>query len=131
MTLAVSLMLAVPSAQAAADWYERGLGATRLWDLGSVVGLEIDGAPFFLHEVTSGFDTPQKLGATTVRVEVFSDDPDAFIARAVGAGAAGSLSDIRDHDVPWGMHRQGGFTDPFGHRWLVGDKSPLARRPSE
>jgi uncharacterized glyoxalase superfamily protein PhnB len=27
--------------------------------------------------------------------------------------------------VPWGVHRQGGFTDPFGHRWLVGDKSPL------
>jgi PhnB protein len=25
------------------------------------------------------------------------------------------------------MHRQGGFTDPFGHVWLVGDKSPLQR----
>jgi hypothetical protein len=37
-------MLAVPSAGAAADWYEQALGATRLWDLGGVVGLEIDGA---------------------------------------------------------------------------------------
>jgi PhnB protein len=52
MTLAVSLMLAVPSAQAAPDWYERGLGATRPRNLGSVVGLQIDGAPFFLHEPT-------------------------------------------------------------------------------
>ena len=130
MTIAVSLMLAVPSAQAAADWYGRALGATRLWDLGSVVGLEVAGAPFFLHEPTSSFDSPETLGTTTVRVEVFSDNPDAFIARAVAAGAQGSVSDIRDHEVPWGLHRQGGFTDPFGHRWLVGDKSPLERWPS-
>jgi hypothetical protein len=27
--------------------------------------------------------------------------------------------------APWGTHRQGGFIDPFGHNWLVGDKSPL------
>lgn len=27
--------------------------------------------------------------------------------------------------VPWGVHRQGGFIDPFGHLWLVGDRSPL------
>jgi hypothetical protein len=26
------------------------------------------------------------------------------------------------------LHRQGGFTDPYGHRWLVGDKSPLGWR---
>jgi PhnB protein len=31
--------------------------------------------------------------------------------------------------VPWGIHRQGGFIDPFGHLWLVGDKSPLQRVP--
>jgi hypothetical protein len=23
------------------------------------------------------------------------------------------------------VHRQGGFLDPFGHLWLVGDRSPL------
>ena len=119
-------MLAVPSAPAAADWYQRALGATELWNLGSVMGLEIEGAPFFLHEARgTGFDSPATLGATTVRVEVFSDDPDAFIARAVAAGADGSLDAIRDHQAPWGVHRQGGFTDPFGHVWLVGDKSPL------
>jgi PhnB protein len=122
----ISLMLAVPSASAAAGWYERALGATTLWNHGSVVGLEIEGAPFFLHEPTgTGFDSPAALSATTVRVEVFSDDPDAFIARAIAAGADGSADEIRDHRVPWGVHRQGGFTDPFGHVWLVGDKSPL------
>jgi len=127
----ISLMLAVPSAPAAAGWYKRALGATELWSLGSVVGLEIEGAPFFLHEPTrAGFDSPAALSATTVRVEVFCDDPDAFIARAVAAGADGSADTITDHLVPWGVHRQGGFTDPFGHAWLVGDSSPLSRQPA-
>jgi uncharacterized glyoxalase superfamily protein PhnB len=126
----ISLMLAVPSAPAAADWYKRALGATELWSLGSVVGLEIEGAPFFLHEPTSkGFASPAAPGATTVRVEVFCDDPDKFIGRAVAAGAGGSAAETRDHQRPWGVHRQGGFTDPFGHVWLVGDRSPLTRHP--
>jgi PhnB protein len=60
---------------------------------------------------------------------VFCDDPDAFVARAVAAGADGSADAVRDHAVPWGVHRQGGFTDPFGHVWLVGDSSPLAAFP--
>lgn len=119
-------MLAVPSAAAAADWYKRALGAAELWTLGGVLGLEIEGAAFFLHEpARPGFDSPAALGATTVRVEVFCDAPDAFIARAVAAGADGSLDQVTDHQAPWGVHRQGGFTDPFGHVWLVGDKSPL------
>jgi uncharacterized glyoxalase superfamily protein PhnB len=64
-----------------------------------------------------------------VRIEVFTDDPDAFIARAAGAGAPEAHAPI-DHELPWGTHRQGGFTDPFGHRWSVGDLSPLRRRPA-
>jgi PhnB protein len=122
----ISLMLAVPDAAAAARWYERALGAIRLWDLGGVVGLTVDGAPFFLGEPESnGWDTPGDLGSRTVRVEVFVDDPDGFIERAVAAGADGSVDEIRDHQMPWGTHRQGGFLDPFGHLWLVGDRSPL------
>jgi PhnB protein len=126
----ISLMLAVEDAQAAAAWYRRALGATALWSLGSVVGLDIEGAPFFLHEPTNrGFESPAALGRTTVRVEVFVDDPDAFVARAVEAGADDSRHAMRDHEVPWGVHRQGGFDDPFGHVWLVGDKSPLEPFP--
>jgi uncharacterized glyoxalase superfamily protein PhnB len=126
MTLQLSLMLAVEDAGEAAAWYKRALGATELWSLGSVVGLRIGEAPFFLHEPTDrGFVSPAAGGSTTVRVEVFADDPDAFVRRAVEAGADGSLDEIRDHQAPWGVHRQGGFRDPFGHVWLVGDKSPL------
>jgi PhnB protein len=94
---------------------------------GGVVGLTVDGAPFFLGEpASSGWDTPAAAGTRTVRVEVFVDHPDSFIERAVAAGADGSIDEIRDHETPWGIHRQGGFTDPFGHIWLVGDRTPLS-----
>lgn len=126
----ISLMLAVPDAPTAADWYKRALGATELWNLGSVVGLEVEGAPFFLAQPASnGWDSPTRIGTTTVRVEVFVDDPDTFVERAIGAGADGSLDSVRDHEMPWGRHRQGGFYDPFGHLWLVGDRSPLSQFP--
>ena len=126
----ISLMVAVPDARAATDWYKRALGATELWNLGSVVGLEIAGAPFFLAEpANNGWDSPAAVGTTTVRVEVFVDDPDAVVKRAVEAGANGSLDPVREHQMPWGTHRQGGFFDPFGHLWLVGDRSPLRVHP--
>lgn len=122
----ISVMLAVVDTPAAVEWYTRALGATLLWSLGSVAGLEIDGAPFFLGEpADNGWESPSKLGITSTRVEVFCDDPDAMIAGALEAGATGNLDDIKDHRMPWGIHRQGGFTDPFGHIWFVGDRSPL------
>ncbi len=128
--LTISVMLAVPDAPAAVEWYTRALGATALWSLGSVAGLEIVGAPFFVGEPErNGWSSPGEVGTTTCRVEVFCDDPDALIARAIGAGANGSVDRICDHEAPWGKHHQGGFVDPFGHRWLVGDRSPLNRFP--
>jgi PhnB protein len=124
----ISVMLAVPDAPAAAEWYKPALGATELWHLGSVVGLDVRGAPIFLGEPeNNGWDTPDTAGTRTVRVEVFVDDPDAFIERAVAAGADGTRDPIRDHRMPWGTHRQGAFVDPYGHLWLVGDRSPLRR----
>jgi uncharacterized glyoxalase superfamily protein PhnB len=126
----ISLMLAVPDAATAVAWYERALGAHQLWNLGGVVGLQIDGAPFFVGEPSNNrWATPSSLGNTTTRIEVFVDDPDAFVARAVAVGADDSMDPVRDHEAPWGMHRQGSFVDPFGHKWLVGDRSPLSPHP--
>jgi PhnB protein len=126
----LSVMLAVPDTPAAVEWYKRALGATELWSLGSVAGMEIGGAPFFLGEPeNNGWSSPSDIGTTTLRVEVFCDDPDAFIARALAEGADRGRHHVRDHQAPWGTHRQGGFTDPFGHIWFVGDRSPLDRFP--
>ena len=130
-SLALSVMLAVPDTPAAVEWYKKALGATVLWSLGPVAGMEIEGAPFFLAEpANNGWESPTKLGITSCRVELFCNNPDAVIKRALDAGAQGSMDDIKDHqEAPWGLHRQGGFVDPFGHIWLVGDKSPLSRFP--
>ena len=126
----ISVMLAVTDAPAAVQWYQRALGAKLLWSLGSVAGLELDGAPFFVGQPeNNGWESPEKLGTTSTRIEVFRDDPDALIGRAIEGGATGSVDRTRNHQMPWGVHRQGGFVDPFGHRWLVGDRSPLAPFP--
>jgi uncharacterized glyoxalase superfamily protein PhnB len=124
----ISTMLAVADAATAAAWYRRALGAEELWNLGSVVGLSIDGAPIFLGEPSNnGWDYPARLGMPSVRIEVFCDDPDTFIRRAVAAGATGRTYPARVHDMPWGPHLQGSFVDPFGHLWFVGDRSPLQK----
>src|SRR6185436_13815335 len=96
--LVISVMLAVTDAPAAVAWYKKALGANALWSLGSVAGMEIEGATFFVGEpANNGWESPEKLGITSSRVEVFCDDPDSFIARAIEEGANGSLDKIKDH----------------------------------
>jgi PhnB protein len=121
-------MLIVSDAASAVEWYKSALGADLLWDLGGVAGLRLDHAPFFLHEAVPGRTherSPADVALTTTRIEVFVDDPGALIGRAARAGAT-DVEAVTEHQAPWGIHRQGGFTDPFGHRWSVGDRSPLA-----
>jgi PhnB protein len=124
---AISVMLIVPDADAAIAWYRDALGAQELWNLGGVAGLHVAGAPFLLHEVNPdnpAETSPDRAGVTSIRIELFVDDPDAFVERAVAAGAVQG-SPVVEHQMPWGPHRQGGFHDPFGHKWSVGDRSPL------
>jgi PhnB protein len=125
--LSLSVMLIVSDAAAAVDWYETALGAGVLWDLGGVAGLHLCGAPFFVHEAVpdkASEPSPTDVGLTTTRIEVFVDEPGRFIGRAAEAGAT-LVQPPTDHETPWGTHRQGGFSDPFGHRWSVGDRTPL------
>ena len=124
-------MLIVADAAAAVGWYTAALGAGELWNLGGVAGLHLHGAPFFVHEAVPGKTSepsPTDVGLTTTRIEVFVDEPGGLIARAAGAGAT-EVEPLTDHEAAWGTHRQGGFTDPFGHRWSVGDRTPLQPFP--
>jgi len=123
----LSVMLIVSDAAAAVGWYRTALGAGVLWDLGGVAGLHLNGAAFFVHEAVPGKmkePSPTAVGMTTTRIEVFVEQPGRFIDRAAAAGAT-DVEHPTDHQAPWGTHRQGGFTDPFGHRWSVGDRTPL------
>ena len=80
-SLVISVMLAVTDAPAAVAWYNKALGATVLWSLSSVAGMEIEGAAFFVGEpANNGWESPEKPGITSRRVEAFCEDPDTFIA---------------------------------------------------
>lgn len=127
----LSVMLIVSDANAAVTWYIKALGAGQLWDLDGVAGLHLEGAPFFVHQAVPGKKQepcPTDVDLTTTRIEVFVDAPEDLIERAAQSGAT-AVEPVTDHDAPWGTHRQGGFTDPFGHRWSVGDRTPLERFP--
>ena len=96
LVTAISVMLAVPDAPAASAWYQRALGATELWNLGSVIGLEIDGAPFFLAQPErNGWASPAEL-VRAVRVVAAGD---ALLAPAVTARVLGELY-RRGHPSP-------------------------------
>ena len=58
----ITVMLAVEDTPKAIEWYKRALGATVLWNLGPVAGLEIGGAPFFLGQPSkNGWERPRSL----------------------------------------------------------------------
>ena len=131
MTPQISPMLAVADANAAIEFYQAAFDATVLWRLGGpehvVAGLSVDGAQFFLSTESPEFGTrgPAGAGFTTVRIELFVDDPVAVHARAVAAGAI-ERSRVEEHTYatagprPISRMLQGGLVDPFGHMWLVG-----------
>ncbi|MBV8159837.1 MAG: VOC family protein [Acidimicrobiia bacterium] len=123
----ISPMIVVGDGRAAIEFYKRALGASERWVLGDgqVACLDVQGAPLLLSQENPSNKTltPLTAGATTVRIELFVDDPGSVIERAVAAGATDA--GMQNHERPWGLHRQGGFTDPWGQPWLVGDRSPI------
>ncbi len=127
----ISPMLAVDNGAAAIDFYIAAFGAVELWRIdvdGDVVaGLSVDGAQFFLAQETPsrGTRAPNLVGHTTVRIELFVDDPHETQARAIAAGAIeASPIEIHTHPTvgisPIKKMLQGSVVDPFGHRWLIG-----------
>ena len=115
--------LAVRDADEAVRFYAEAFGATvreRFEAPGTVVAvLEIDGMPFGVATEAPqlGTPSPETAGATTVRVSLHVDDPDAAAARAIAAGATEMVPVA---DQPYGL-RQGRVVDPFGHHWLIAD----------
>jgi uncharacterized glyoxalase superfamily protein PhnB len=124
-------MLAVSDGKAAIAFYEAAFGATVLWHLDAdghvVAGLAIGDGRFFLaHESPPhGTRSPSSVGFTTVRIELFVDDPIAVQKQALAAGAI-EHSPVEEHTHqttgPHPIRRmlQGAVVDPFGHLWLIG-----------
>jgi len=90
--------------------------------------LELDGHKLFISDEFKPEEggvclTPQTLGGSCVRITLNTDDADGVVERAVARGARVIMPVA---DMFWGA-RYGQIIDPFGHIWLVGDKSPLSR----
>ena len=120
---ALSPALAVHDAAAAIDFYKAAFGATERSRLTTPTGqivaeMSIDGNDLLVvDENPEAFNlSPNTLGGTSVRISLIVDDPDAWAARAIAAGAE-EIFPVEDQ--PYGM-RQGRVRDPFGHHWLVG-----------
>lgn len=132
MQTRIAPMLAVKDADAAIDFYQAAFGAQLLWHLDrAVAGLEIGGAPFFLAEASPPNRTrsPQEEGFTTVRIELFVDDPVSVYERAVAAGATAKnpvqeYEHVTEGPSPIRRMLQGALFDPFGHLWLIGKFLP-------
>jgi uncharacterized glyoxalase superfamily protein PhnB len=128
MATQISPMLAVSDPPAAIEFYRHAFGAEVRWQIGqptAVAGLSIGGAEFFLaQENPPKTRSPEGVGHTTVRIELFVDDPEGVQANAIAAGAMlGSPVEERSHELAGGgllRMLQGGVVDPFGHVWLIG-----------
>jgi len=131
MATQISLMLAVRRGAAAIEFYKQAFRAVELRrvDAGGLVGagLSIAGVEFFLADESPahGQRAPDLAGHTTVRIELFVDDPSAVHSRAVAAGAR-ETSPPQEHRNPTVGPRpirrilQSAVVDPFGHVWLIG-----------
>ena len=63
-----------------------------------------------------GIEGPEALGGTTLSIHLHVNDADAWIARAVEAGA----KVIREAADAFYGERSGVVRDPYGHEWLIG-----------
>ena len=124
-------MLAVQGGVKAIEFYKKAFGAEELWriDTGGhvVAGLSIEDAYFFLADESPSHGTrsPDSIGYTTVRIELFVKDPKTVVACAIAAGAV-ELNPVVEHEYkttgksPINKMLQGAIRDPFGHMWLIG-----------
>jgi PhnB protein len=105
---------------AAIAFYQQAFGARVLHLVGDgdeiVAQLAIGEAAFWIAAVGESSErlVPRAIGASTGRVLLVVDDPDAVHARAVEAGALEKSAVGLEHG--W---RVGRVLDPFGHEWEI------------
>ena len=119
----VAPYLAIKDAARALDFYARAFGATETYRLmvpdGRVGHAEIrlgDSLVMLSDEFPEfGGKAPQSLGGSPVSIHLYVEDVDAFVARAVAAGAR-AVKPVMDQFYG---DRSGQLEDPFGHLWWV------------
>ena len=120
----VTPSLIVRDAAAAIDFYKRAFGAEELGRMAGPDGkimhamVRINGSPVMLVDEMPQWGAlgPKALKGSPVTIHLYVDDADAFVKRAVQAGAKVTMPVA---DQFWG-DRYGKIEDPFGHHWSVG-----------
>ena len=115
--------LVVAGAAKAIGFYEKAFGAEEMMRLegpdGSIwhASILIGGSPVMLVDEFPGMGSvgPKALKGSPVTIHLNVPDVDAFVARAVKAGAEVVMP---VGDAFWG-DRYGQIVDPFGHKWSV------------
>jgi PhnB protein len=120
---AVTPHLVCAGAADAIAFYQKAFGALEVMRLPGKDGrlmhaaIEIGRASIMLVDEMPewGALSPKSLKGTAVTIHLYVDDVDAFVARAVKAGATLKMPVT---DMFWG-DRYGVLIDPFGHSWSV------------
>jgi PhnB protein len=120
-TLCFAPMLYLKNVADGIDFYKKAFDAKELrrWsnDDGSVhvAEMTIESAMFHLHEEVKRANelSPTTLNGTTTVLGIFVNNPDAFMSKAIAAGAT-EISPMQDYDYGY---RQGDIKDPFGDKW--------------
>ena len=107
----------------AIDFYKKAFGATELARLPGPGGklmhgaVRIEGSVVMLVDENPQWGAlgPKALKGSPVTIHVYVSDVDAFVAKAVKAGAKVVMP---IDDMFWG-DRYGVIEDPFGHHWSV------------
>lgn len=115
--------LVIDGASDAIDFYKSAFGAEEVARLPAPDGrlmhglIRVCGASVMLVDENPawGMLSPKSLGGTPVTLHLYVPDVDAFVARAVEAGATVAMP---VGDQFWG-DRYGVIKDPYGHSWSV------------
>jgi PhnB protein len=115
--------LAVDDAAEAIDFYKRAFGAKERMTMpgpdGKIAHAELgvgDAVLMLADQFPQSICKPPKeLGGTSVGLFLYVEDVDAFVQRAVDAGATVTMP---IDDMFWG-DRYGRIADPFGHDWQI------------
>ncbi len=115
--------LVCAGAAAAIDFYVAAFDAVEMMRMpgpdGKLIhaGLVINGSSVLLMDehLDFGARSPKSLGGSPVTIHLIVPDVDAWVARAVEAGATVTMP---VDDMFWG-DRYGVIQDPFGHNWSI------------
>ena len=119
----VTPYLAIKNAAKALEFYKRAFGAVETYKVlvpdGRVGHAEIslgDSLVMLADEFPEyGGKAPDTLGGSPVSIHLYVEDVDAFVKRAVDAGAK-ERKPVMDQSYG---DRSGQLEDPFGHLWWV------------